>query len=63
MAYTGVMADVGCDLIEDTIIIHESGNADFIERAPYFHYKKPYIFLRDVDVEPVILDGEEYFEG
>lgn len=63
MAYTGVMADVGCDLIEDTIKIHESGNADSIERAPYFHYKKPYIFLRDVDVEPVILDSEESFAG
>lgn len=25
-------------------------------------YPKPYIFLRDVDVEPIILDGEEIFD-
>ena len=62
MAYAGVMAHVGFDLIEDTIKIMEDGNADGVERAPYFNYEKPYIFLRDVDVEPIILDGEEIFE-
>ena len=56
MAYTGIMAKVGCDLIEDTIRIMEEGNADGIVRAPYFHYDKPYVFLRDVDIEPIILD-------
>lgn len=59
MAYTGVMAHVGFDLIEDTIRIMEGGNCDQVERAPYFHYEKPYIFLRDVDVEPIILENEK----
>lgn len=58
MAYTGVMAHVGFDLIEDTIRILEDGNADNIERDQYHHYEMPYIFLRDVDVEPIILDDE-----
>ena len=61
MAYTGVMAQVGFDLIEDTIKIMEQGNCDQIERAPYYHYDKPYVFLRDVDVEPIILEGEYIF--
>ncbi len=62
MAYTGVMADVGFDLIEDTIRILEDGNCDRIERAPFYHYDKPYVFLRDVDVEPIVLTSEEIFD-
>lgn len=62
MAYTGVMARIGFDLIEDTIRIMEDGNADGVKRDPYHHYDKPYVFLRDVDVEPVILDSEEIFD-
>lgn len=63
MAYTGVMADVGFDLIEDTIKILEDGSCDNIKREPFFHYKKPYVFLRDVDIEPIILDSEDVFEN
>lgn len=63
MAYTGVMAQVGFDLIEDTIKIMEDGNCDRVERAPFYHYEKPYVFLRDVDVEPIILENEEIFNG
>ena len=59
MAYTGIMAQVGFDLIEDTIKILEDGNCDRVERAQFFHYKKPYVFLRDVDVEPLILESEK----
>ena len=62
MAYTGVMAEVGFDLIEDTIRIMEDGNCDNVKRAPYYHYDKPYIFLRDVDVEPIVLEGEDIFD-
>ena len=62
MAYAGVMAHVGFDLIEDTIKIMEDGNADRVERAQYYHYEKPYIFLRDVDVEPIILESEDIFD-
>lgn len=61
MAYTGIMAQVGFDLIEDTIRIMEDGNADAIVREPFFHYDKPYVFLRDVDIEPVILESEAEF--
>lgn len=61
MAYTGVMAQAGFDLIEDTIRIMEDGNADGIMRAPYYHYDKPYVFLRDVDIEPMLLESEEIF--
>ncbi len=63
MAYTGVMAHVGFDLIEDTIRIHEDGNADNIVRDQFHHYDKPYIFLRDVDVEPIILESEDVFDA
>lgn len=62
MAYTGVMAQVGFDLIEDTIRIMEDGNCDNVERAPYYHYDKPYVFLRDVDVEPIVLESEAVFD-
>lgn len=62
MAYTGVMAQVGFDLIEDTIRIHEDGNADNVKRDQFHHYEKPYIFLRDVDVEPIVLESEENFD-
>ena len=61
MAYTGVMAHVGFDLIEDTIRILEDGNCDNVKRDPFHHYERPYIFLRDVDVEPIILVSEDVF--
>ena len=63
MAYTGVMAHVGFDLIEDTIRIMEDGNCDAVARAPYYHYDKPYVFLRDVDVEPIVLESEDVFDA
>lgn len=63
MAYTGVMARVGFDLIEDTIKIMEHGNCNWIERAPYYHYDKPYVFLRDVDIEPIVLESECMFDA
>ena len=62
MAYAGVMARVGFDLIEDTIKIMEDGNCDRVKRAPFYHYEKPYTFLRDVDVEPIVLESEEIFD-
>lgn len=62
MAYTGVMARVGFDLIEDTIRILEDGNCDNVDRDPFHHYDKPYVFLRDVDIEPILLDDESVFD-
>ena len=63
MAYTGVMAHAGFDLIEDTIQIIEQGNCDRIKRDPFHRYEKPYIFLRDVDVEPILLESESMFDN
>lgn len=63
MAYTGVMALAGFDLIEDTITILEQGNCDKVIKAPFFHYDKPYVFLRDVDVEPILLENEKIFDN
>lgn len=62
MAYTGVMAEVGFDLIEDTIRIMEDGNCDNVKRNQFYHYDKPYVFLRDVDIEPIVLTSEQMFE-
>lgn len=62
MAYTGVLAEVGFDLIEDTITILENGNSDNLIKDQYHEFDKPYIFLRDVDIEPIILDSEEKIE-
>ena len=61
MAYTGVMAQVGFDLVTDTITLLTDGHARNIHRQPFFHYNKTYVFLRDVDTEPVLLDGEHCF--
>ena len=63
MAYAGVMAHAGFDLIEDTVSIMENGNCDHVERDQYHHYDKPYVFLRDVDVEPILLDSEGVFDA
>lgn len=60
MAYTGVMAEVGFDLISDTVTLLMEGK-DQVPKAEYYHYDKPYIFLRDVDALPVVLEGEKHF--
>ena len=39
----------------------EDKNCDNVVRNQYYHYKKPYVFLRDVDVEPILLESEEIF--
>jgi len=62
MAYTGVMASVGFDLMKDTIKLLNDGNVNSLIRQPYFKYDKPYVFLRDVDTEPVVLDNEKIFQ-
>lgn len=61
MAYTGIMSQVGFDLTGDTVKILTEGNADAIKHERYFHFDKPYVFLRDVDIEPIILESEEEF--
>lgn len=44
------------------MIIIEDCNADCIVRDYYHHYEKPYIILRDLDVEPIVLESEDVFE-
>lgn len=61
MAYTGVMASAGFNLVEDTITLLRDCNADKIVRQPFFKFDRPYVFLRDVDTEPVLLESEDAF--
>jgi carbamoyl-phosphate synthase large subunit len=62
MAYTGVMADAGFNLTEDTINYLLTGTIDSIRKEPYFKFHMPYVFLRDVDTLPVLLENEELFK-
>jgi len=59
MAYTGIMATVGFDLVTDTI---EHLNSTFRTKEYHRHiFDKPYCFLRDVDIEPILMsDLTEY---
>ena len=57
MAYTGIMAQCGFDLIKDTVEIL-TGNYN----PPKDHqhqFERDYIFLRDVDIEPIVLEKSE----
>ncbi len=55
MAYTGIMASIGFDLIEDTIK-YLQGELDVNNQKDHqYYYQKDYIFLRDVDIEPIIM--------
>jgi carbamoylphosphate synthase large subunit len=61
MAYTGIMSKLNFDLTKDTIE-YLTGNFDLNTNNNHqFLFEKPYIFLRDVDVEPIILEGEHVF--
>ncbi len=53
MAYTGIMAKVGFDLIGDTVK-YLMGKQSHIQKGR-FEYDSDYIFLRDVDVEPILM--------
>ena len=54
MAYTGILANCGFDLISDTIEILRGVYQPQSESN--YQFDKKYAFLRDVDVEPIILD-------
>ncbi len=54
MAYTGIMAKLGFNLVEDTIELLTRGSLSRPE-VPYFKFDEPYSFFRDVDIEPIIL--------
>ena len=57
MAYTGIMAKVGFDLVEDTVK-YLTGNQSKISKGR-FEYDSDYIFLRDVDIEPIVMRESE----
>lgn len=61
MAYTGIIAQLGFDLVKDTIQFLNGDLNIGADSNPRYYYDKPYIFLRDVDIEPIILDGEHHF--
>jgi len=56
MAYTGVMAQAGFDLIADTLTILTS--TGIFKPQPFYRFDKSYVFLRDVDTDPVLLENE-----
>src|SRR5690606_8265860 len=53
MAYTGIMAQVGFDLVSDTIL-YLTGKENEIVSGNY-KYSSDYIFLRDVDSIPLLM--------
>ncbi len=56
MAYTGIMAEVGFDLISDTINYLRNEDIQIVKE---FEFVEDYIFLRDVDIEPIVLKESE----
>ena len=54
MAYTGIMAECGFDLIKDTIEII-LGRYHAVDEI-HHQFDKEYIFLRDVDIKPIIIE-------
>jgi len=57
MAYSGIMAEIGFDLIGDTVK-YLSGDTSGISRGR-FHFDRDYIFLRDVDIEPILMNKSD----
>ncbi len=58
MAYTGIMASAGFDLIKDTIL-YLTGKENEIENRGLYTFDKDYIFLRDVDIEPILMQEKD----
>ena len=58
MAYTGIMASAGFDLVNDTIM-HLTGRQHQINNRGHYFFEKNYIFLRDVDIEPVLMEEHQ----
>lgn len=60
MAYTGVMAQVGFDLIQDSIH-YLKGEESKIKN--FSGYDGDYVFLRDVDVQPMVLKKTDFLKA
>ena len=57
MAYTGILAQCGCDFTKASLDYLVSGK---IRAEPVRHqFDQNYVFLRDVDVEPIVLKESE----
>jgi hypothetical protein len=54
MAYTGIMAKVGFDLIADSVKIL-SGKYNEVKVGRFIYDSNDYIFLRDVDENPIVM--------
>ncbi|MGB0806814.1 MAG: hypothetical protein ACPGRC_08995, partial [Salibacteraceae bacterium] len=60
MAYTGILAKCGFDLIDLSIsLLTEKSPVPVLNQ--YF-FEKPKVFLRDVDIEPIILEQNSWVE-
>lgn len=58
MAYTETMARAGFDLVSDSInYLLEGENA--IKERGHYQYAKNFIFLRDVDIEPILMEEHQ----
>ena len=55
MAYTGIMAQCGFDLIKASVELIQ-GNYE-APASNYHKFDQDYVFLRDVDIEPIILNS------
>src|SRR5690554_1568993 len=62
MAYTSVMADAGFDLLEDTIK-YLSNNKQLIDKDTRFKFSNKNMFLRNVDIEPIVLNDSNCYES
>ena len=61
MAYTGVLAKCGVDFVSATVDYLRSGVAG---KEPVRHrYDRDYIFLRDVDIEPILVSESDLSLG
>jgi biotin carboxylase len=52
MAYTGIMAQAGFDLIAASVDYLLNGIVPTVKK---FTFDQPYIFLRDVDIQPILM--------
>lgn len=59
MAYVGVMAEAGYDLIQDTVKYLFDGTLP--KKKTHFHFRSSPVFLRDVDTSPVLIPESRLF--
>ena len=57
MAYTGIMAEAGFDLIKDSVEYLRGHYQP--PKEPRHYWDKDYAFLRDVDIEPILLEASK----